>query len=135
MPGMRCVVIPMRDREQNSRAVNIKNRYVDAHLISYGIPDDDCSLRGSIAANVMHDSPAGGTRYDVLFSVHERGRFSVATNNACMILLFWVSTILLALASIGGFYGPWRTAAPGAACILVVVDLIILGLHVFGGLR
>lgn len=53
-----------------------------------------------------------------------------------MVLLFWISTILLVLASLGGSVeGPWRGYAPGAAMLLVAVDLVLLGLHVFGGPR
>lgn len=49
-----------------------------------------------------------------------------------MILLFWICTILLALAVVGGWYGPWARYAPGAASVLVAIDLIILGFRIFG---
>ena len=52
-----------------------------------------------------------------------------------MILLFWVCTILLVLAAIGGWYGPWARYGPMAAILLIAIDLVILGLRVFGAPR
>lgn len=50
-----------------------------------------------------------------------------------MILLFWVCTILLAIAVLGGaWYAPASRYAPAATSVLVVIDLIILGLRLFG---
>lgn len=49
-----------------------------------------------------------------------------------MLLLFWICTILLALAVIVGYRYP--PAAPWGMP-LVVIDLVLLGLHVFGAPR
>lgn len=49
-----------------------------------------------------------------------------------MILLFWVCTILLAVAVLGAWYAPASRYAPAASSVLVVIDLIILGLRVLG---
>ena len=51
-----------------------------------------------------------------------------------LVLVFWIATILLALCALcGSFYnGPNAPYLTKGYYVLVVVDLIILGLRVFG---
>lgn len=47
-----------------------------------------------------------------------------------LVLLFWISTILLALAAFAGFAFPADVRWPRAAFVLVVIDLALLGWRV-----
>lgn len=49
-----------------------------------------------------------------------------------MTLIFWICTILLALAVVGGATNRTWPYWTSAASVLVVIDLIILGLKVLG---